>query len=130
MYLKNFDQWNFVKQKINSRINSKRLRVGEVCWVVIGVNIGEEIDGKGRSFTRPALVVYVFGTHMALVIPCSTKIKLTVGYYPFLFRDKTMSLCLHQIRIISQKRILTRWGQVSSARLAQIKNEIKKFYSF
>ncbi|MEI6238028.1 MAG: type II toxin-antitoxin system PemK/MazF family toxin [bacterium] len=129
MYIKDFDNWNEMQKHLNSDDRQVNIRAGEIRWVAFGVNIGSEIDGKGKSFTRPALVVHVVGSNLALVIPLSTKIKEMVGYLPFEFQGKTVSLCIHQSRTISQKRILSRKGRISEKKLAEIKEYLKSFFA-
>jgi len=84
---------------------------------------------QGESFTRPALVVHVVGSVLALVAPLSTKTKDVAGYVPFEFQGKQISICVHQIRVISQRRILSRKGKISDKRLAKVTKEIKKFFA-
>ena len=93
-----------------------------------GVNVGSEIDGNGESFIRPALVAHVVGAVLALVVPLSTKLKNVAGYVPFEFQGKHVSVCVHQMRIISQRRVLARKGRISDKRLKEVKTEIKKFF--
>ena|SRR3989338_9533200 len=129
MYFKDFDKWNSVKKRIHSDERKVSIRAGEVRWVSCGVNVGSEIDGKGESFTRPMLVAHVVGSVLALVVPLSTKLKEVAGYIPFEFQGKHISLCVHQMRIISQRRVLARKGRISEKRLRQVKSEIRKFFS-
>lgn len=129
MYFKDFDKWNSVKKRIHSEERKVSIRSGEIRWVSCGVNVGSEIDGKGESFTRPMLVVHVVGSVLALVVPFSTKIKTVAGYIPFEFQGREISLCVHQMRIISQRRILARKGRISEKRLRKVKSEIKKFFA-
>ena len=129
MYFKDFDKWNSVKKRIHSDERKVSIRAGEVRWVSCGVNVGSEIDGKGESFTRPMLVAHVVGSVLALVVPLSTKLKEVAGYIPFEFQGKQISLCVHQMRIISQRRVLARKGRISEKRLRQVKSEIRKFFS-
>ena len=129
MYFKDFDKWNSVKKHIHSEERKISTRAGEIRWVSCGINVGSEIDGKGESFTRPMLIIHVVGSVLALVIPLSTKIKDIVGYIPFEFQGKKVSLCIHQMRTISQRRILARKGRISGKRLAWVKSEIKKFFA-
>lgn len=130
MYFKDFDSWINVKKTLNKEERNVFIRAGEVRWISFGVNVGSEIDGKGVSFTRPALILHVIGSNLAMVVPMSTKIKNdTVGYIPFEFQDKNVSLCLHQMRIVSHKRILSRKGKVSKSRLDEIRGQVKEFYS-
>lgn len=129
MYFKNFDGWNLVKKRLNEEDHKVYIRAGEIRWVAFGVNVGSEIDGKGVSFTRPALVVHVIGSHLALVAPMSTKMKDIAGYIPFEWKGVTSALCIHQIKIVSQKRILSRRGKVSNQRLKNIKLQISRFFA-
>lgn len=130
MYFKNFDKWNEVKKLTYNQNRETHIRAGEIRWISFGVNVGSEIDGKGESFTRPGLILHVIGPYLAFAVPLSTKIKQTAGYLPFDWKGSITSLCLHQIRIISQKRILSRKGRISEDKLKAIKNEVIKFYDF
>jgi mRNA interferase MazF len=130
LYFKDFDNWNLIKKEINRNERQIFIRAGEIRWVVMGVNVGSEIDGKGPSFTRPALILHVIGSHLAFIVPLSTKLRSVVGYIPFQWHSSPVSLCIHQIRVISQKRILSRKGRIARSKLRYIKQEILKFYSF
>ncbi len=87
MYFKDFDTWNTLKKKLNDEDRQTNIRAGEVRWISCGVNVGSEIDGKGISFTRPALILHVVGSVLALVVPLSTKVKNIAGYIPFEFQE-------------------------------------------
>jgi len=129
MYAKDFDKWNSVKKRIQSENRQVYIRRGEIRWVSFGVNIGSEIDGKGASLTRPALVVHVIGAHLALIVPLSTKTRESTGYIPFEWKGILQSLCVHQVRVVSQKRILDRIGKISESRLSKYKGIISAFHS-
>jgi len=129
MYQKDFDAWHGVKKCIDAEERKICVRAGEIRWIAFGVNIGSELDGKGDSFTRPGVVMHVIGSHLALVIPMSTKVKEVPGYLSFEWKGRTTALCIHQLRIISQKRILSRKGRISNNRLKNIKDDIKRFFS-
>lgn len=128
MYFKDFDKWNEVKKQINNKDGEIYIRAGEIRWVSFGVNVGSEIDGKGESFTRPALILHVVGSHLALVVPLSTKIKEVAGYVPFDWKGTKTALCMHQIKVVSQKRILSRKGRISQSKLKAIKDGVSRFY--
>lgn len=129
-YLKDFDKWNEVKKRINQEERKVNIRQGEIRWVAFGVNVGSEIDGKGETFTRPGLIIHVIGSHLALVVPMSTKVKDIAGYVSFEWQGKITALCIHQMKIISQKRILSRKGRISESRLEVIKKEVANFFAF
>ena len=130
MYLKDFDKWNEVKKMVHNEERKVHIRAGEIRWVSFGINVGSEIDGKGQSFTRPALILHVIGSHLALILPLSTKVKDVAGYIPFVWKNATTALCVHQIRAVSTKRVLSRKGRVSQNKLKAIKKEVSKFFSF
>lgn len=130
MYIKNHVAWNEVKMQFDSGERKVSIRAGEIRWAAVGVNVGSEIDGKGDSFTRPVLIIHVIGSFLALVIPLTTKVKDTTGYYQFEWKDTINALCIHQIRIVSQKRILARKGKISPDRLNEVKDLVKDFYQF
>jgi len=127
--MKDFDSWNEMQKHLNSDDMHVNIRAGEIRWVAFGVNIGSEIDGKGKSFTRPALILHVIGSNLVLIVPLSTKVKEVVGYIPFEFQGKNVSLCIHQSRTISQKRVLSRKGRISENKLSEIKEQFKKFFT-
>jgi mRNA interferase MazF len=129
MYIKDYDSWIKVKQRLEAEKRKVHIRAGEIRWVAFGVNIGSEIDGKGASFTRPGLILHVVGSHLALVVPMSTKVHDIAGYIPFDWKDQRYALCVHQIRVISQKRILARKGRVSIRRLTIVKDKVAQFFS-
>ena len=56
-----------------------------------------------------------------------TLLKNVVCYVPFEFQGKQISICIHQMRIISQRRVLARKGKISDKRLKEVKTEIKSF---
>lgn len=128
MYYKDFNNWNEVKQTLNREERNPCVRAGEIRWASFGVNVGSEIDGKGNSFTRPVLIIHTIGTYLALVVPMSTKLKHAAGYIPFAYRNKDVSLCLHQIRAISQKRIFSRLVKIPSSQLGLVKAAISTFF--
>jgi len=129
MYFKQFDTWNNTKKRIQEETRTINIREGEIRWVSFGVNVGSEIDGKGVSFTRPALVMHVIGSRLALVVPMSTKLKKLPGYLPFMFKGREVSMCFHQLRTVSQKRIYSRMGKVSESKLDEYKAVLKYFFA-
>jgi hypothetical protein len=55
---KDFDGWNKLKKAIDAS-DDQRLyfHEGDIWWVRLGVNVGYEIDGKQREFSRPVVVL-------------------------------------------------------------------------
>ena len=147
MYIKNFLDWIKVKvhtdkldtenNSIENSTNTSKLKIskevirkGEIRWSIFGVNIGREMDGKGENFARPVLILHVIGDSLALVAPITSKNKKLPGYIQLDWSGHGDSLCIHQIRIVSTKRILKRLAKISDSKLKEIKNSIKVFYNF
>jgi dTDP-4-dehydrorhamnose reductase len=130
MYQKLFDDWNSIKKKTNNRHLDFNVRAGDIWWMTQGVNIGSEIDGKGKSFTRPCLVLKIVGGEMLLVVPLTSKSKKYDGYMPLKLGNRENMMCLNHIKTISKKRILGRISHISEKQLEEIKVKIANYYGF
>jgi mRNA interferase MazF len=95
----------------------------------LGVNVGSEIDGKGKSFNRPCVIVDSFSDKLVLVFPMSTKLKNTAGYVEIKLEDgRKVSVCIHQAKTVSPKRVLKRITTIANDKVQDLKNAYKKFY--
>lgn len=122
------DAWNITKQSINISIKSPDVREREVRWCSIGKNIGFEINGKGKIFTRPVLIIKKLSPYTLLVAPMTTKIKTGSWYPPVMLRGEKQHVCINQIRIIDSKRIYNHLGRITSNNMEIIKESIKSLY--
>ncbi len=123
--LKDFELWNILKQKIDTRSNPIFSEC-EIWWCSLGANIGHEENGKNELFNRPILIVRKFNKNIFLGIPLTTKIKNNKFYYNFVFKGKNQCAMLSQIRVWDSKRLTNRIGEISSKELKLIKEEIRK----
>lgn len=80
MYIKEFDKWLAKKKEVQNIEKKHKVRKGEVRWFSLGVNVGSEIDGKGESFTRPAVIIGQAGPELVLIAPCTSKLHSKEGY--------------------------------------------------
>jgi mRNA interferase MazF len=65
--MKNFDAWNGLKkiQDAKDRLAQPIFcRERDISWISLGLNIGDEEDGKGDFFERPVLVVKKFNNNL------------------------------------------------------------------
>ena len=53
---KNFRGWIKVKEKLHYNGQPRNIKNGEVWWGSVGENVGVEICGKGKTYTRPVIV--------------------------------------------------------------------------
>jgi len=123
---KNFDEWNSLKKKLNKLGKSPFFNEREIWWCSIGFNIGTEMYGKGKTFTRPVLILTKYSKDSFLGVPLSTKIKDRFGYYKFSFEEAEICAALHDIKKIDGKRLGKKMGKLSEAKFKNIKNELCK----
>ena len=121
--MKNFDEWNELKKKIESKEKQIPIfREREVWWCSIGLNIGSENDGKHIFFERPVLILKKFNRQLAWAIPTTSKIKLDHYHHQLNYHGKTISVILSQLRLISAKRLRWRITTIPSKTFDEIKN--------
>lgn len=130
MYIKRFDEWNILKQEINLRGAHINIRSGDIRWIMFGVNVGSEIDGKGNQFVRPGLVLSVMNRDLALVIPLTSKVKKYPGYLQVEFGNRINYLCLLQIKAVSHSRILRRIAHIPTNYMKEIISDAGIYYGF
>jgi mRNA interferase MazF len=122
-------EWTKLKMRIHS--NEKRtiyFNEREIWWASIGINIGNEIDGKNGYFERPVLVLKKINPNTLLVIPITTQNKQ--GYYYLELGNETGKdiFILSQMRLISSKRLIRKMKNrtVSEKNFLLIKEKISE----
>jgi mRNA interferase MazF len=70
-------RWNTIKKTTDAIDEEARLfyREGEVWWVRLGKNIGYEMNGKDREFTRPVIILKKYNQYSFLAAPLTTAVK-------------------------------------------------------
>ena len=122
---KNFDRWN--KEKKNLEKTSSEILVfheREIWWCSIGINLGDEQDGKNELFERPVLVLRKFNNKIAWVLPMSTKKKEGIYYHSLEHGGKTFSVILSQLRLLSVKRFRRFVRKISPHQFGIIKDKV------
>ncbi|MFC1721190.1 type II toxin-antitoxin system PemK/MazF family toxin [Patescibacteria group bacterium] len=125
--MKDFDNWNSKKKKIESTHKAQTLRKKQIWWASLGLNIGYEQDGKNENFERPVLIVKTFGGETFLGIPITSVNKENKKFYfPIHYNGEVYYLILSQIRLFSTKRLLRNIGKMESGEFANMKIALKK----
>lgn len=126
--MKDFDQWNKEKkglEDVGHDILSFHER--EIWWCSIGVNLGDEQDGKNELFERPVLVLKKFNNKVAWVLPMSTKPKDGIYYHMLEHEKQTFSVILSQLRLVSVKRFRRFVRKISPHQFELIQNKLVNF---
>ena len=101
---------------------------GEVWWCSVGLNIGEEVYGKGVNFARPVLVFKKLTKNSFLALPFTGSEKKGSWYIPIDLPNRRSSVMLNQARIIDRKRLESRMMYLAASDFEIIKAAFHKFY--
>src|SRR3989338_5355985 len=127
-FLKDFDQWNTEKKKTHANedyfpLYSER----EIRWCQLGVNVGFEQDGTGKSFSRPVLILKVYSRRVCLIIPLTTSTKRNIYHVSIGNVDgKNAAVIISQLRLIDTRRLDQHITTVNKKNFEQIKKAVKR----
>ncbi len=122
--MKDFDTWTKQKKLIHNSEFSGFIHEREIWWCSLGLNIGDEEDGKNEQFERPILVVKKFNRRIVLAVPLTTKIKDNPYYFSFIHNGITFAIILSQLRLISTSRLSRRIRKIDTHLFEKIRQEI------
>ncbi len=127
MHIKRFFEWIGIKEKLHSIIHKPPyVSGGEIWWASLGENIGSEINGKNRQFSRPVIILRKLSNGFYIVIPLTTQIHYGTWYVNFKQKGVEMSACLHQVRSIDYRRVVSYVGQLDDDDFARVKEGFLK----
>ena len=126
-YIKNFDSWNRKKKILNSSIE-KQFSEREIWWASLGVNVGTEIDGKNYHFERPILVLKKISNYALLALPIGSTHRTGDYFYDIEIGNNLKTVSLHQIRLISSKRLLRKVNRIGVFEHLIILKRIRKLF--
>src|SRR3989338_8819276 len=125
---KDFDSWNKEKKSLESvGHNTLVFHEREIWWCSIGINLGDEQDGKNELFERPVLIFKKFNNKVAWVLPMSTKSKDGIYYHSLEHEGKTFTIILSQLRLTSLKRFRRFVRKISPHQFELIQNKLINF---
>lgn len=109
MHLKRFFEWIHLKERLDSKISAAPfVSEGEVWWASLGENVGFEINGKSKTFTRPVLIFRKLSSQFYFVIPLTTQKRTGTWYVNYQYGEEEITACLHQGRSIDYRRLQNR----------------------
>lgn len=131
-HVKDFDSWNMRKKSLQESEDKNILfRIGEIWWCSLGVNLGDEEDGKHSNFERPMLIFKKFNKDFSFAIPLTSNQVENKYRRGFVYSsdDETLKngqVIVSQARPISTKRLLRKLGKVSYEEYGKIKSYVKE----
>jgi len=128
-HVNRFLEWIGLKQKLHQGTQSPPLvSVGDIWRASVGENVGSEINGKSRLFSRPVIIFKKLAHGFYFVIPTTTKSKLGSWFVAFRQADRKMIASLHQARAIDHRRLSTKLGQLDDSDFQSVREGFWRLY--
>ena len=122
---KRFDEWNKMKKKLHFSNTIPLYHEREIWWLAIGENIGSEVNGKGKDFLRPVLVVRKYG-NLFFGVPLSSQPHQGIWYESFAYKNRTQFALLSQAGRLSANRLRYKMGRIPMPDYLRINNSLNK----
>ena len=123
--MKNFDVCNQEKKEIEQVSPFEfEFNEREIWWCSIGLNIGNEEDGKNTFHERPVLILKKFNKHMTWILPTTSNEKQNIFYHQLFYMHQRFSVILSQLRLISSKRLRRRMVKITERDFISIQNKV------
>lgn len=127
-YLEKLSSWFKLKSVLGVKEKPVLFREREIWWCSIGINIGDEQNGKNESFNRPVLILRKITKTSFVGLPMTSKSKTGSWYVPITLHAKTSIVLLHQIRLWDSRRLSSKIGQLDWKDFNEVKKRFMKFY--
>lgn len=94
-YIKFFQEWCKLKILLWNKRSKVVFKQQDIWWCKVGMNIVEELYGKGATFTRPVLVFRKFTGSSFLGFPLTKQPKKGSWYVEITIHGKTSWVILN-----------------------------------
>ena len=127
--VKRFLEWIKLKEKLHTIEKGPPLvSERDLWWVSLGENVGSEMNGKSKLFSRPGLIIKKLSRGFYLVAPTTSQEKKGTWYVPIRQEGKNMFVCLHQVRTIDYRRLSNRLGIADEEDFRKVKDAFWHLY--
>ena len=121
---KDFTNWHKVKTGLQKNSSQASFEERDVWWCSVGLNVGDEEDGKGANFRRPVLVLRKFNKRIFWGVPLTTQVKDKPYYHKINFKGAPQCAMITQLKLYDSKRLSERMGKITHEQLKKIKGDI------
>ena len=125
---KHFPEWMKLKADVHRANRLPNIKEGEIWWCAVGENVGVEINGKSKAFSRPILIFKKLSKFGFMGIPLTSKLHTGAWYVNFTFNGKPQNAALAQSRVVSVSRLYNKIGELSDTDLNNIKTGFQRLY--
>ena len=126
-YIKFIQAWCKLKVALWDKQNKVVFKQGNVWWCSLGMNIGEEMFGKGDKFTRPVLVFRKFTSNSFLGLPLTKQEKQGSWYVEITIHGERNLVMLNQARVLDKKRLTNRIGALDNNDFKKVREKFLEF---
>ncbi len=127
--MKQFFEWIGLKERLHNIEHKPPLvSQGDIWWVSIGENVGSEVNGKSKLFSRPVIIFKKLAHGFYFVIPTTTQVRDGSWYVKFRQQERDMVACLHQSRAIDYRRLSSKLGTLDDEDYSRIKEGFRTLY--
>jgi len=127
-YIKSIKDWCKLKIVLWDKEDKIIFKQGDIWWCSLGMNLGEEMFGKGEKFTRPVLIFRKFTSNSFLGLPLTKQEKKGTWYAEITIHKEKSWVMLNQARVFDKKRLTNRIGALDNSDLKKVKEQFLEFY--
>jgi len=126
--LQALENWCKLKIALWNKQNGIVFKQKDVWWCSLGMNLGEEMFGKGTRFTRPVLIFRKFTSNSFLGLPLTKQEKHGSWYAEITIHGKKNWVMLNQARVLDKKRLTNRIAALDNGDFQMVKERFLEFY--
>jgi mRNA interferase MazF len=127
--MKKFSSWFRLKSQLHDAAHAAPLvSEGDIWWASVGENVGSEINGKSRLFSRPVVIYKKLAHGFYFVVPTTTQERKGSWFIAFRQNETRMVACLHQARAIDYRRLSTKLGTLDDEDFGRVKDGFRTLY--
>ncbi|KKP45945.1 MAG: 2,4-dihydroxyhept-2-ene-1,7-dioic acid aldolase [Candidatus Woesebacteria bacterium GW2011_GWA1_33_30] len=128
-YISIFKKWFNLKILLHkTNFSNIYFKQNDIWWCSVGMNLGEEIFGKGNKFTRPVLIFKKFTSNSFLGLPLTSKGKSGSWYTKISGGGKDNWVILNQARILDKKRLVDKMYVLDDRDIKKVKKDFLRLY--
>lgn len=128
-YIKFIQEWCKLKASLFYKQSRIVFKQGDIWWCSLGMNLGEEMFGKGDKFTRPVLIFRKLTGNSFLGLPLTRQEKQGSWYVKITIHGGKNWVMLNQARVLDKKRLTNRIGELDNSDLKKVREKFLELYS-
>ena len=121
-FFKRFLEWIRLKERLDAAESKPPLfKEGEIWWCAVGENVGTEISGKNKGFSRPVIVFKKYGHLSFFGIPMTSQDKQGSWFVRITQSGIRSTAIVSQGKYYDVRRMYTRMGILDESDYARVK---------